>query len=91
MDTPFLLLSGLTFISSSSAQEISCQELQSHLENGKRTESFLMVVKFNRSGTTTITEDDGHLWEMWQNLQRLKKEKEISYAEKNCPENILEQ
>lgn len=40
------------------------------------TESFLLVDTFKRSGTTTISEDDGRLWEMWPKLQRLKAEKE---------------
>ena len=65
------------------AEDGSCAEMFKHLENAERTESILMITKFNRDSTVIPTEKDGHLWEMWQKLQRLKTEKEAE-IEKYC-------
>lgn len=61
----------------------SCAELYKHLKNAERIESALMISQFNRDGTVTPTKKDGRRWEMWQNIQRLKKEKEAE-IEKYC-------
>ena len=71
------------FSTATVAEDGSCAEMYQHIENYKRTESFLMVDKFNRDGSVTPTEKDGRLWEMWQKLQKLKKEKEAD-IEKYC-------
>ena len=79
-----LLFVALSFNAVASEEEFSCQELTAHLENAKKTESFLMVTKFNRDSTVTIEENDGHLWDLWQKVQRLKKEKELLFHKKKC-------
>lgn len=84
-----LLLAAMNFNAIASEEDISCQELTVHLENAKKTESYLMVTKFNRSSTVTIDENDANLWELLQEVQHLKKEKELLFYEKGCGDLIL--
>lgn len=81
--TTFIVFLILSNVSTRTFAEYSCAELYEHLDNAERTESMLMVNKFNRDGTVIPTEKDGRLWEMWKKLQKLKKEKEVE-IENHC-------
>ena len=84
-----LLLSIMSSGATAEESTVSCKELVTHLENAKKTESFLLITKFNRSSTTTIDNSDGQLWEMWQKLQRLKEEKTSLFKEMQCERSII--